>query len=491
MSEKKHNEALNKADLEVASKMSAAGECPYRLKYHFMPPIGWMNDPNGFVQFDGEYHLFFQFNPYSSTWGPIHWGHATSKDLVIWKHQPVALAPSEFYDFSDDCIHGCASGCAVIDKGNLILLYTGHVETRSPMQVQCIASSNDGIHFIKNSYNPVIYSFPKDGSKDFRDPKVWRYQDSWYMIVGTKQDDIGKIVMYTSNNLLDWTYIGVTAESNGSQGDMWECPDLFPLNDRDILIISPIKNTKNLSPFYMIGNLDYKNNRFRHEIEQTLDYGFDFYAPQTMIDEKGRRILIAWMESWLSVKPSQKNGWAGAMTIPRILELDTDGYLRQKPLDELTRIRSNHKHMGPFEAENFRTLMDCGESVSETIVEFDLNKTTAKIFEFQVRCSQDGEERTVIRIDLLNNEISMDRDNAGCGEKGISKAPLPYCESGILKLHIFLDASSIELFINDGLCVITNRIYPQNDSIKCNIIPENGKVFICGIDNWTLCSIWE
>src|SRR5699024_2272881 len=165
--------------------------------------------------------------------------------------------------------------------------------------------------------NPVIGKAPMEGSEDFRDPKVWRHNNSWYMIVGTKKNGKGKIVLYTSNNLKDWKYIGVAAESNGIQGDMWECPDLFHINDSHVLILSHMYGAKNSSPIYIIGDMDYDEGLFSQSDSALLDYGFDFYAPQTLLDDKGRRILVAWMDMWFSERPTEQHGWAGAMTIPR------------------------------------------------------------------------------------------------------------------------------------------------------------------------------
>ena len=138
-----------------------------------MAPVGWINDPNGFVRFNKEYHLFYQYHPYSSEWGPMHWGHAKSKDLVFWQHLPVALAPSEKYDLGNNELYGCYSGSAVVENDELVLVYTGHIQSNIPLEVQCIASSKDGINFYKHPQNPVINNFPQDGSKDFRDTKVW------------------------------------------------------------------------------------------------------------------------------------------------------------------------------------------------------------------------------------------------------------------------------------------------------------------------------
>ncbi|WP_245917481.1 glycoside hydrolase family 32 protein [Bacillus canaveralius] len=486
----KHLTALQKANEEIADKKDNIKESPYRLKYHFMAPTGWINDPNGLVQYKGEYHLFYQFYPYASSWGPMHWGHAKSKDLVHWEHLPVALAPSESYDSGDVKGYGCFSGSAVVDNEELVLIYTGHVDGNSPQQVQCIATSQDGISFEKYEQNPVIADFPVDGSKDFRDPKVWKHEDKWYMVVGSNKDGKGKAVLYVSDDLKHWDYKGVAAESNGTQGDMWECPDLFPLNHSHVLLVSPMYGTQNEKPFYVIGDMDYDKGIFTQGIYRTLDYGFDFYAPQTLIDDKGRRIMIGWMEKWLTKMPSQQFGWAGAMTIPRELILE-DGIVKQKPVPELAQLRSDYKRLDGFEVAERTTINESQEPVSEIIIDFDMNETDAALFGIQLRCSEDGKQRTEILLDLDQKEIIMDRNNSGCGEKGTSKAPMAVRPNGRINLRIFMDTTSVELFVNDGEQVITNRIYPDDNSTQFNIFTKGGKVRVNSIESWKFDSVWK
>lgn len=492
MVNKKHIEALKKANEEIERKKDIIKKCPFRLKYHFMAPTGWINDPNGFVQYKSEYHLFYQYYPFGSSWGPMHWGHAKSKDLVRWQHLPVALAPSEPYDSGKVGGYGCFSGSAVVDGNDLVLIYTGDVDGNTPPQVQCIARSEDGIHFEKYDQNPVIDNFPPDGSKDFRDPKVWKYKDKWYMVVGTKKDGKGKAVLYVSNDLKEWEYKGVAAESDGTQGDMWECPDLFAINHHHVLIVSPMFGTQNGSPFYVIGDMDYEKGIFTQKNCKILDYGFDFYAPQTLFDEKGRRIMIAWMEKWFSKMPSQEHGWAGAMTIPRELILDEDNnILKQKPVSELANLRSEYMRQKGFEIDKDTIINEQYEQISETIIDFNMKDTTAKLFGIQLRCSEDGKERTEILIDIENKVILMDLNNSGSGEKGISKAPLLVKQDGSLNLRIFMDTTSVEVFINDGEQVITNRIYPDPNSNQFKIFTKGGKVRINSFESWKLHSVWD
>ncbi|MFB3167592.1 glycoside hydrolase family 32 protein [Neobacillus sp. 179-C4.2 HS] len=487
----KHQEAINKANREIDRKKDTIKNSRYRLKYHFMAPIGWINDPNGLVQYKGEYQLFYQYYPYDSKWGPMHWGHAKSTDLVHWEHLPVALAPSESYDCGEVPGYGCFSGSGVVDGEELVLIYTGHVDNKEPMQVQCIATSKDGLQFEKHFQNPVIDDYPEDGSPDFRDPKVWKHDGKWYMVVGSHTDGKGKALLYVSTNLKDWDYVGVAAESNGTQGDMWECPDLFPLQNHHILLVSPMYGKQNEKPFYVIGEMDYEKGVFTQQTVRTLDYGFDFYAPQTLLDDNGRRIMIGWMEKWLTKMPSQQHGWAGAMTIPRELLLEGGTIVKQKPVIELENLRTNEKHYDSLIVENERIVNESMEESSEVIIDFDLNETTASSFGLQLRCSEDGNERTEIILDAAKKEIILDRNYAGVGEKGYSKAPFTINDDGTIQVRIFMDTTSVEVFVNDGEQVITNRIFPDDSSRLFKLFSKDGKVCVSRMTTWTLYSVWE
>ena len=202
----------------------------YRGKFHLLPPIGWMNDPNGFVYYKNEYHLFYQFYPYDSLWGPMHWGHAKSKDLIHWEELPVALAPSEVYDRN-----GCFSGSAIVIDDKLVLIYTGHVEEGNVRtETQCMAVSHDGIHFEKYAGNPVIGENHIKGIADiadFRDPKIMKYDNHYYTVVASKtEDNRGQILLFESDNCFDWRFKSVLLVGKEDQGIMWECPDLFELD---------------------------------------------------------------------------------------------------------------------------------------------------------------------------------------------------------------------------------------------------------------------
>ena len=266
-----------------------------------------MNDPNGFVQYKGQYHMFYQHFPYKSVWGPMHWGHAVSRDLISWTYLPVALAPDQTYDKD-----GCFSGSAMEKDGRLYLMYTGHIITgpdkdNNYIQKQNMAVSSDGVVFEKLADNPVIDNsqIPEGASlKDFRDPKVFERDGSYYVVLGSNDGKgNGQILLYRSEDLIHWTFVNVMAQSDGTLGDNWECPDLFALGGRDVLLMSPQRvpaqgdDYRNLhSTTYMLGELDTVSGKFHYDAYLPVDYGFDFYAPQTTRDDQGRRIMIGWMD---------------------------------------------------------------------------------------------------------------------------------------------------------------------------------------------------
>lgn len=296
---------------------------PERLKHHFEPQSGWMNDPNGLIFFKGEYHAFFQHNPYDTKWGPMHWGHAVSEDLIHWQELPIALSPDEEYENDG----GCFSGSAVEKDGILFLFYTG--VSKKWGQAQCVVTSRDGIHFEKYADNPVIRCAPPEGSRDFRDPKVTKISDKYYMVCGTGKNKVGKVVFYSSTDLFDWQYEGVLYEGTKQDGSVLECPDFFAFGDKYLLLFSRMGKKSNATAF-VYGDFDGK--RFTPISFSSPEAGPHFYAPQTFLDDKGRRILIAWLYSWDKLLDAGAT-YAGALTIPREIFL-SDGKIALYPVEE-------------------------------------------------------------------------------------------------------------------------------------------------------------
>jgi beta-fructofuranosidase len=481
-----HCNRLEQANQVVGAAAAAVSEDSHRLAYHIMGPAGWINDPNGLIQYKGEYHVFYQYHPYSSEWGPMHWGHVKSRDLVHWEHLPVALAPGDEYD-SD----GCFSGSAVEAAGVLTLIYTGNIDGENKRQVQNVAMSTDGIIFRKQEGNPVVSTWPAEGSRDFRDPKVWGYGDHWYMVVGTAKEEVGKVLLYSSIDLVNWDYIGVAAESNGTQGWMWECPDLFPLENRHVLITSPMgmEGHKNI---YIVGDMNYKTGKFNQQFCEELDFGPDFYAAQTFLDDQGRRILIAWMDMWGAKMPSKVKGWAGSMTLPRVLTFFPDGSLCMQPVPELASLRGEQLHQ-----EHLR-ITDEGENdlggfqgdCLEIVAEFRLEAGCAEEFGFRLRCAEDRSEETLVLYNRNSGELLVDRSKSGSGDGGL-RGSIIKGMGDTLKLHIYLDRSSVEVFANDGRLAISSRIYPKPESLRLGLFARYGSIELVSLNIWRLEDIWK
>jgi beta-fructofuranosidase len=490
MRDQHHEAMIAKAEQGIATLQQQVSACPHRLSYHFMPPAAWMNDPNGLIRYKGEYHMFYQIHPFSAKNGLKHWGHAKSKDLVSWQHLPVALAPSE--DFERN---GCFSGTAVEHNGRLTLFYTGNVIDQGKRQVQCIAESEDGISFTKFHGNPVIKDFPKEGSSDFRDPKVWKHEDTWYMAIGSGKDGKANALLYRSADLFSWDYVGVMAESEGDLGGVWNCPEFFSIGDKDVLIVSPaVSPTKRdiRKAVYMIGKMDYETGKFMKERDGDIDFGPDFYAPQVLSDDQGRVVMFGWMDMWWNIMPTQDYGWAGAMTIPRVITLLPDGNLGFAPVPQLQELRASHERFADISLTPgcSGVLGDVQGDALEIVAVFQWHPDEDVRLAIKLRCSADGREETVIVYDTGACELSVDRSKSGLGEDTTPRCRLEPMPGSRVKLHIFMDRSSVEVFGNEGCVVLTSRVYPDPLSLGVDLSIEGGAADVVSVDIWHLKSIW-
>ena len=326
-----------------------------RFQYHFEPKTGWMNDPNGLIFFRGQYHAFFQYNPYAPHWDRMHWGHAVSDDLIHWEEKPIALYPDQWYE--DD--GGCFSGSAVEKDGRLYLFYTS--VSRELKQTQSVAYSDDGIHFTKYSGNPVIPVNPL-GYPDFRDPKVTRIDDTWYMVVGTGDSSAGKVLLFTSEDLLSWDYVGILFEG-AEFAHCIECPDFFRLGEKYVLMFSKIGETERATRF-VIG--DFRDGKLISDTIQCPEWGIDFYAPQTS-QAGSRRIMIGWMYHWGKQAP-EGCLFAGALTIPRQLRLTTAG-ITSFPVQEARCLLKQESAYVKVQGTKLTLLDRQGKAASYTIPE--------------------------------------------------------------------------------------------------------------------------
>ncbi len=295
-----------------------------RLRYHFEPRKGWMNDPNGLVFFRGRYHAFFQHYPYAPQWGQMHWGHAVSDDLIHWEELPIALYPDQ--DYEND--GGCFSGSAIVKDDRLYLFYTS--VSHELKQTQSVAWSDDGIHFTKYEGNPVIRENPL-GYPDFRDPKVSIIGGVYHMVVGTGDASSGKVLLFKSLDLLHWDYSGILFEG-AEYAHCIECPDLFPLGDKYVLMFSKI-GCRERATHFAVGDL--RDGKLMDYRICRPEWGPDFYAPQTFWDGQ-RRIMIGWLYHWGKELPEGRD-YAGAFTVPRELRLQ-EGAVCGYPVREATEL---------------------------------------------------------------------------------------------------------------------------------------------------------
>lgn len=449
---------------EVEKQKSIVEQDPYRLTYHLMPPVGLLNDPNGFIQVDGVYHLYYQWMPFKTDHGAKFWGHYSSKDLVNWKHEEIALTPSEWYEKN-----GCYSGSAIEHEGKIYAYYTGNVkdDQNNRETYQCLAVSEDGVHFDKKG--PLVY-LPEGFTAHFRDPKVWRQNDMYYMVVGAQTKDLkGAVALLHSKDLLEWTYSGILAGGGkgklGDFGYMFECPDLFHLDGKDILVFSPqglepqgMKFQNVYQAGYVVGEFDPQTGLYHHDDFEELDRGFDFYAPQTTIDHQGRRLLFGWMsvpDQNEQDHPTIEYKWIHNMTLPRELKL-VDGKVYQVPVSELEQLRSEDAVTHSVTLRKEYKELDGIKGKSLEIIIQDIEITEGWL---EILISDGG--RIIYSSD--QGVITFERKSYVDGTTEKRQCSL----SELKNLRIFIDSSSVELFINDGQETFTSRIFPNplNDSI--------------------------
>lgn len=434
----------------------------FRPNYHITVPIGWLNDPAGFTYFNGQYHLFYQFYPYNSAWGPMHWGHVVSENLVDWMYYPVALIPTEYYESS-----GCLSGCAITHSGYLILFYTGNSHSdNSTKQTQNIAISSDGVIFQKYLNNPVIKDLP-DNIWKFRHPKVWQHNCTWYMIVGSSTPDHrGRIILYTSDDLYSWKLSGTIVESQGDMGYMWENPDIVELEGHHVLLFSAHGIQSEFYQFrnlyqtgYIVGTFNYTTKSLEDMEVSTatfneLDHGHDFYAAQSFKSPDGRVLMVAWLGMWESEFTESEDGWAGMMTLIRELKLSREAKLLMTPVRETIELRAEVMEDATYipgeefnaETKFFELIVDAKIINTEVILIFSLGE----------------DSRYIIAYSVDKKLMSVDRG----GIDGVRRAYWHPSSNG-LHWRIYVDASSIEVYCGAGEVVFSSRIYPSK---KINIM---------------------
>lgn len=455
----------------------------FRPTYHFSPQYGWMNDPNGMVFKDGEYHLFFQYNPYGSRWANMHWGHAVSSNLVKWEYKPTAIAP--------DSIGSIFSGSAIVDKNNtagfgknaIIAIYT----SAGTLQTQSIAYSLDnGKTFTKYAHNPVLAD-PKIA--DFRDPKVFWHEktNQWVMSLATSQT----ITFYGSKNFKEWNKLSEFGENIGNHNGVWECPDLFPLKyngqNKWVLLVSinPGGPNGGSATQYFIGDFDGQNFRPDTNVPYPiwLDYGRDNYAGVTwnnIPDTDGRRIFIGWMNNWDYANFVPTLNFRSAMTLPRELKLVYNGkhlILANYPVKELEALRVETTPLENISIEK-EYVIEKLLNVNNGAYELEMEVNTSASDGFRLRLQNKSKEELDFIFSLKDEVLSVDRSKSGIvdiNEKfAATSSKSPLLKKDSYKVRLFIDNASSELFVDDGAVVQTNTIFPS-EPLNSLLIENDGK----------------
>ena len=463
-----------------------------RPVYHVTGIKGWINDPNGFSFYKGQVHLFYQAHPYEINHGPIHWGHAVTDDFIKWKHVPSALAPDMPYD-----TNGCFSGTAItLPDGRHLLMYTGVDEKgetpEERKQTQCIAIG-DGVDYDKSDHNPVIdESLLPEGSSniDFRDPKVWMEDGRYYCIaVNRIADGSGAVLLFSSDDVLNWKYEGILAKSEYAYGDMWECPDLFKMNGEDFLVLSVqgMKDHELLVPGYisfaMIGHYDRKVPEFVSDRVQMLDEGIDFYAPQTLLMPDGRRVMIGWMQNWDTIQENDRSlDFNGQMAVPREISV-RNGRIVQRPVRELDNYRGDKTEYKGVVIDGDTYL----PGIEGRVMDLNLNIKAADegYNHFYIYLAEGKHIFTRVDVDRHASQIRVNRSASRKEPGTINERSFLYDNSlEELKLRILLDRYSLEIFVGDGEQVATFLIYSPADADKIRFACD-GKAEV-GIEKYEL-----
>ena len=450
-----------------------------RPVFHVSPYVGWMNDPNGFSYYRGEYHLFYQYHPYDTHWNSMHWGHVVSKDLLHWEYLPAALAPDEDYDKI-----GCFSGSVTeLGDGRQLLIYTAVDQekmedgTVRDIQTQAVAVG-DGKDYKKYEKNPVLTAkdLPEGASKvDFRDPKIWKGKDgNFYCVIGSRPaDGSGQILLYRSKNGFEWEFVSILAENKKRFGKMWECPDFFELDGKHVLLTSPqdmlpegLEYHNGNGTLCIIGEMDKDTYTLKEQFTQSVDYGIDFYAMQTLKAPDGRRIMIGWMQNWdTTAYRCNDSKWFAQMSLPRELSVK-NGRLYQTPIKELDAMRKDRVEYNNVVINNDTISLDKieGRTIDmELVIRPEDKENVYK--KFALRFAQNERFHTELCFRPDESVLKIDRKFSG-SERALvhQRRCLVNGDADELKLRVILDRFSAEIFINDGEQVMSVVIFTEQEA---------------------------
>lgn len=463
---------------------------PFRPQFHYSPPCGWMNDPNGMVYYQGEYHLFYQFNPNDIVWGPMHWGHAVSPDLIHWETLPIGLYPDDLGPiWSGSAVADESNTSGLVPGGGLIAVFTYQDQS------QGVAYSTDkGRTWTKYAGNPVIPAL----AKDFRDPKVFWHEPSqqWVMVIAAGR----QIQIFISPNLLKWE---MTSQLTGEiAGGVWEVPDLFPLEIEGQTRWVLLASVSSMAPAggggirYFIGDFDGRTFTYdKAEAELWLDYGPDNYAGTTWSDMPAdKRTYIGWMSNWQYASNTPTTRWRGATTLPRELRLTrTEEGIRliQALVPAVTELRQAIGTWEDVSVDGELLLDNVQGRTLEIIVEIEPG--TAERFGIDVHAGEDT--RTRIVYNAAQSKLFISRSDKT--ETGFIANFTPAFGAPItlnnapLRLHIFVDESSVEVFAQDGLYSLTSQTFVNPADKGVALFAEGGSTRVSRLEIYSLASIWS
>jgi sucrose-6-phosphate hydrolase SacC (GH32 family) len=478
------NPAVTAAEASVAAKAPAVAGDPNRPVYHFRPPCCWMNDPNGTIYHDGWYHVFYQFNPYADVSGTIHWGHTRSRDLVHWEQLPIAIWPSN--DLGEE---GCWSGCAAVNgKGEPMVFYTSYgTGNARPFEQWAAVGDEEWLTWRKHPDNPIL-ALGEGGVPEFerswRDPFIFNSAGRTFLVLGAATDEQANVALFESDDpeLADWDYRGLLYSKPRSEMPFCECPNFFPLGDKFVLLLSPYRTVE-----YTIGDFDPDGASFTTETHGILDPGVsrldhrgnvtdeivnpNYYATNILYDSDGNCILFGWVRGFQSGQ-----GWNGCLALPRVLTLGADGRPRQHPVPALQQLRGAQLvETGEVRLEDEAQPL-AGVSGDALELQVTLTLETATRAGVRLRAGADGERGLSIEYDgsvLRINETVVE---------------LP--ESPQLTLHVFLDKTVMEVFVNDGTRAITQVAYPRLEDRDVWLYAEGGAAAFTDLRAWEVSPIW-
>jgi beta-fructofuranosidase len=483
---------LRVAPVLAAMEPSILASDPRRPQYHLLPAANWMNDPNAPVYFNGTYHMFFQYNPHAAVWGDMHWDHAVSTDMVHWRHLPVALSPTPGGPDAD----GCFSGTAALVDGKVVILYTGvrsaPVEeatikdgAQSLRETQMLATTDDPELKSWTKLPQPIIDAPPAGLQvnGFRDPSPWREGEWWYMVLGSGiANEGGAVLLYRSRDLRKWEYLHILAGRNGAQSlvpfdawEVWECPEFFPLGDKHVLIYSTAGRS-----YWQSGVLDKKTMIFLPEHAGVLDYGA-LYAVKTQLDKAGNRVLWGWVTETRETAEYKAAGWAGMMSLPRVLTLGSDGRLRTHVAEEVKALRGAEQKLDLNAGEEEKRRQISGMRIAGYCGEI---LCTA-------RRTQEPVQLTLQTAEGSENWLTVKYDPQQPKHILVDARPLPVAweEKEDLEIHLYVDGSVMEVFIN-GQAVFTKRFYAVGSQARELRLQWTGKTApISGLSVWQIAPI--